>query len=92
MVSITAEQIMRLAPKALPNYKQAFLTADTVLAKYQINTTGLRVAHFMAQVLHESGQLTVLEEDLDYKTTERLNAIWPDRFPKSKEQKRGGPL
>ena len=37
-------------------------------------------AHFVAQVLHESGGLGRLVENLNY-SAERLAAVWPRRFP-----------
>ena len=37
-------------------------------------------AHFVAQVLHESGGLRYLAENLNY-SAERLCAVWPKRFP-----------
>ena len=37
-------------------------------------------AHFVAQVLHESGGLGRLVENLNY-SAERLCAVWPKRFP-----------
>ena len=37
-------------------------------------------AHFVAQVLHESGGLGRLVENLNY-SAERLCAVWPRRFP-----------
>ena len=37
-------------------------------------------AHFVSQVLHESGFLGRLEENLSY-SAERLTAVWPKRFP-----------
>lgn len=37
-------------------------------------------AHFVSQVLHESGGLRYLAENLNY-SAERLCAVWPKRFP-----------
>jgi len=37
-------------------------------------------AHFLSQILHESGGLRYLAENLNY-SAERLCAVWPKRFP-----------
>jgi putative chitinase len=41
--------------------------------------TRFRLAHFAAQLGHESGGFARLEENLNY-TVERLRQVWPDRF------------
>jgi predicted chitinase len=79
MISITTDQLQRLAPKMNTNYRDAFAGADRVLAKYGINDSGLRLAHFMAQILHESGAFTITTESLNYRP-ERLLDVWPTRF------------
>ena len=50
-----------------------------------ISDSPLRVAHFMAQVLHESSGLSFQIESLNY-SPERLPKVWPSRF------KPAGPL
>lgn len=52
---------------------------STELPKYEINTV-LRVAHFLGQISHESGNFTIKTESLYYKTPQRIVAIWPSRF------------
>ena len=79
MIKITAEQLQHFAPNARSSYRQAFSQADQVLAHYGINDPGLRLAHFMAQVLHETGGLTILLEDMNYRA-ERIPQVWPKRF------------
>jgi len=52
--------------------------APIVLPKYSI-VTPLLLAHFMAQVSHECGAGTEVEENLNY-TAARIVAVWPSRF------------
>jgi putative chitinase len=48
------------------------------MAAFGIDTPE-RGAAFLAQVMHESGDLARLQEDLDY-SAEGLVAVWPQRF------------
>ena len=61
-----AATIVRLvAPHAKQNYLAAFDAGDAILAEHGI-TTPLRLAHFLAQVMHETGALTIEEENGNY--------------------------
>jgi putative chitinase len=76
---VTLEQLDRLAPECSAVYRAAFRANAPVLARYGVSARRLRVVHFMAQVLHESGALTLQFENLRY-SAERLVRIWPRRF------------
>jgi putative chitinase len=78
-VQITLSQLAKLAPSARSSYREAFPSALSILNRYEITATPLRVAHFMAQVLHESSGLTIQFENLNY-SPERLSKVWPSRF------------
>ena len=52
---------------------------NKILPQYEINTPK-RIAMFIAQCAHESGDFTVLTEDLHYRS-EALMHSWPSRFP-----------
>ena len=78
-VSVTLEQIARLAPRAQSSYREAFQNGAAVLSRFGISDNPLRVAHFMAQVLHESGGLARQVESLNYSAA-RLPEVWPSRF------------
>jgi len=59
----------------------------TLFEKYGVNTP-LRIAHFMAQIEHESG-LKPISENLNYKP-ERLLVIFPKYFTRSQSNYYGG--
>jgi putative chitinase len=75
MIPVTNTQLRSLAPNARADYLQTFENADEVFSKYRINDNGLRLAHFMAQVLHETGGFKILYESLNY-TPEALIGLF----------------
>lgn len=54
-------------------------TVGPALPLYHIDTF-LRIAHFMAQVCHESDGFTIDAESLSYTSPSRLMMVWPKRF------------
>lgn len=71
---ITAEQL-----KALHIDPEWLEPLIEVFHRYQINTP-LRMAAFIGQCSHESGNFKVLQENLNY-SAEGLCRVWPSRFP-----------
>jgi putative chitinase len=79
MVDVELQHIVRLAPNARSSYRDAFAHGQPVLDAAGISASALRVTHFMAQVLHECGGLTIQFENLNYSAA-RLPKVWPRRF------------
>ena len=63
--------IKKLCPKARGPYLEAFEHGDGQFVTAEINTP-LRLAHFLAQILHESGELTLTYENMNYRATRIL--------------------
>jgi len=78
-VIVGLDQILLLAPNARSSYREAIQNGQAVLDRGDISANPLRVAHFMAQILHESGGLAIQFENLNY-SAERLPKVWPRRF------------
>src|SRR4029077_6203103 len=77
---IDAATLRRLWPGARQPLVDALATrGGSVFAKYGL-TTPLRLAHFLAQISHESGGGTVTAENLSYSSAARIAAVWPRRF------------
>ena len=71
---ITAEQLkeLHISEDWLEPLNEAF-------QRYEINTP-LRMAAFIGQCSHESGNFKTLQENLNY-SAEGLCRVWPSRFP-----------
>lgn len=78
-IALSLPLLAQLAPNARSSYREAAATAQAVLDRHGITQTPLRLAHFLAQVMHESGALTLQVENLNY-SAPRLPVVWPSRF------------
>jgi putative chitinase len=67
--------VQALCPRGAPAYLKAFADHGARLEAFGINTPG-RLAHFLAQVLHESGGLTVSRENMRYISPQRISEIF----------------
>ncbi|WP_051604019.1 peptidoglycan-binding protein [Methylobacter tundripaludum] len=57
--------VERVAPSAQDNYLDAIRGGDALFKTHNI-TTPLRMAHFLAQALHETGGFRILRENMNY--------------------------
>lgn len=74
---LTTEQLSHIMP-ACRNPQTWVSALNPAMARFEI-TTAERMTAFLAQIAHESGQLTRLSENLNY-TAARLMQVWPKRF------------
>jgi len=75
---ITLQQLLLILPNAGPVAGVFVPVLNTAMNRYQI-VGPKRIAAFIAQVGHESGQLTRLVENLNY-SADALRKTWPSRF------------
>jgi putative chitinase len=76
---ITLEQALKAVPQAAKLRVASFLPyLNSAMQEFEINTP-LRQAAFLSQVFHESGNLSAVEENLNYGAA-GLQATWPSRF------------
>jgi uncharacterized protein (TIGR02594 family) len=64
-MSRAVDIVRKVAPHGKPDYVAAFEHGDGLLRQHGINTPN-RLAHFMAQMMHECGALTIDWEDMNY--------------------------
>jgi putative chitinase len=77
-MELTKEQLKQLLPKN-PYIDQWHHALSQLLPDYEINTPQ-RIAAFIAQCAHESGEFTALKENLNYRAV-TLRKIFPKYFP-----------
>ena len=75
---ITAQQLLQTFPSAGLSAGVFVPVLNTAMNRFHISGVN-RIAAFVAQVGHESGQLTRLVENLNY-SADALRKTWPSRF------------
>lgn len=78
MARITQQQLLQIFPNSGPVAGVFVSALNDAMARFKIEGRQ-RVAAFLAQVGHESGQLRMLVENLNY-SAEGLIRTWPKRF------------
>lgn len=78
-------QIMRIAPRC-PDTLAWCAALNEAMREFGIESR-LQVAHWLAQLAHESAEFTRLVESLTYTSAERIRDVWPTRMwlPSAKE-------
>lgn len=78
---ISLEDLKELFPKGRQPILEALAKqSKKVFAEFDMDDRPNRLHFFLAQVAHESGGLSVIEENLKY-SAKRMTEIWPSRFP-----------
>lgn len=77
-MEMTKDQLKQLLPKN-PYIDNWYNALSQLLPDYEINTPQ-RIAAFMAQCAHESGNFMFLQENLNYKAAS-LRKVFPKYFP-----------
>lgn len=78
-ITITGEQLQQLGSGDLTKLRGIAAAINQYAPLFGI-TTPLRMAHFLAQTSHETGNYRLLTENLNY-SSERMMTVWPQRFP-----------
>lgn len=75
---MTRDQLLAIMPLAVGRVDLFLPHLNAAMAEFEINTPA-RVAAFLANVAHESGELSDVEENLNYSAS-GLAKTWPHRY------------
>lgn len=84
-IPLTKTQLLAIAPVSAKTMAVAWQPLLDTLESYAINTPK-RIAAFLAQVLHESGNLSILAENLNYSDATRIAKIFRSGFDLDKDR------
>lgn len=77
-MQITQDQLLKLAPNAGPRAGAYAASLNAAMKRFGSDTP-LRAAHFLAQLVHESSDLTTFRENMNYGAA-GLIRTWPSHF------------
>lgn len=78
-MNLTADQLQKIAPAVGSRAGEYAAALNAAMSRFGIDTPK-RAAHFLAQVVHESGEFTRVRENMNYSAA-GLRTTWPKRFP-----------
>ena len=79
-MTLSLDQLYEINGKMYKDKCEYYLEAlNSILPEYQINTK-LRLCHFLAQIIHESGHLKYNQENLNY-SAKALRSVFGKYFP-----------
>lgn len=79
-MTLSLDQLYEINGKMYKDKCEYYLEAlNLILPEYQINTK-LRLCHFLAQIIHESGHLKYNQENLNY-SAKALRSVFGKYFP-----------
>lgn len=79
-MTLSLDQLYEINGKMYKDKCEYYLEAlNLILPEYQINTN-LRLCHFLAQIIHESGHLKYNQENLNY-SAKALRSVFGKYFP-----------
>ena len=80
---VTADDVRRIAPQARDEFVQALVEAEAEFDAAGL-TTRLRMAHFLAQVMTETGGLARIDENMNYSAATLLRVFSRRTVPRAK--------